>query len=139
VTWHFSVTAKGEILIGAENPFDVLQDDERTALHAGMHQAHPELTADELRKRLNDQGHPTIIAGFETGRTTLQPVRVSGELRWNGAAARFEVIDRSGRYMNPAVRPGITPASATRWLANVARRMARQFDVPIHPVLHHRT
>jgi hypothetical protein len=139
VVWHFSVAESGEILIGSENPFDALKDDEPTALQNGMQQANPGLTTEELRQRLTDQGHPTVTAGFdETGRTTLQPARVSGELRWNEEVARFEVIDRSGRYMHPTVRPDVTPANATRWLGNVAQRLARHFGVPIHPVLHKR-
>jgi hypothetical protein len=139
VEWAFAVTADGEILMGAENSFHALEHDERTVLEDGMRQANPELTEDELRRGLIDQGHPTITAGFDaTGRSTIQPARVSGVLRWDMEAARFEIIDESGRYMHPTVRPGFTPEDATRWLTNVARRMARHFGVPIHSVLHRR-
>jgi Domain of unknown function (DUF4157) len=134
--WHYSVGADGELSLGSEKPRGVLQTEEWTALLDGMHEAHPELTLEQLREDLDSQGHPTIAAGFDdTGRTTVEPGRVSGELQWNAKTERFEVSDKSGRYMSAGVRPGLTAGTTRRWLANVARRMTRHFGVTIHPVV----
>jgi hypothetical protein len=101
-----------------------------------MHEAQPELTLEQLQDKLDCQGHPTIAAGFDdTGRTTIKRARVSGELQWNDRTERFEVSDKSGRYMSASIRPGVTAARTQRWLGNVARRMTRHFGVPIHPVV----
>jgi hypothetical protein len=134
--WHHAVGADGEIHIGSEEPRGVLHDEEWTELFDAMHQAEPDLTMEQLQDRLDKQGHPTIAAGYDdTGRTTVEPARISGELQWNKATARFEVSDKSGRYMSASVRPGVTAAKSRRWLGNVARRMSRHFGETIHPVL----
>jgi hypothetical protein len=130
------VDVDGQIHIGSEEPRGVLQEEEWTVLLDGMHQTEPDLTVEELKGRLDTQGHPTIAAGFDdTGRTTVEPARVSGELQWNKVNERFEVSDKSGRYMSASVRPGVSPEKGRRWVGNVARRMGRHFSGRIHHVL----
>lgn len=73
--------------------------------------------------------------GCHSGRTTVEPVRVSGELRWNKVNERFEVCDMSGRYISASVRTGVSPEKGRRRVGNVARRMGRHFSGRIHQVL----
>ena len=136
--WHYAVDVDGEIRIGSEEISTVLDEPEWQQLLTGMRRVEGDLTMEQLRAALDGQGHPTIAAGFdEVGGTVVQAARVSGELSWNEAAGRWEVNDKSGRYMSDKVRPGLRAADLTRWVGNVARRMSAQFGpgYEVTPVL----
>jgi hypothetical protein len=130
--WCFSVGARGEILMGCEDITTVVEVVEWARLLTAMQEKDPTLTMDELQLRLNSSGHPTIAASFQSlGRTQVKPARVSGELLWNAELERFEINDKSGRYMSKKVRAGLQRADAVRWMTTVADRMTRHFGVPI--------
>jgi hypothetical protein len=132
--WHYSVGGNGEISIGSEEIRGVVQDDEWEQLHAGMQTKDSSLTMEDLKGQLDRQGHPTIAAGFSSsGRSAIRPARVSGEVQWKNE--RFEVNDKSGRYMSKKVRADSTADESMRWLENVARRMSAQWGVEVHPVI----
>jgi hypothetical protein len=136
--WHYSVGGKGEISIGTEEMKGVVEAGEWQRLLNAMREKdeYKSLTLDDLQLRLDGQGHPTIAAGFEPlGRAKVSPARVSGELQWNPQSERFEVSDKSGRYMSKKVRPGADGEQSLRWLTTVAQRMGQQWGVEIHPVV----
>ncbi|BCY15452.1 hypothetical protein [Actinoplanes sp. L3-i22] len=134
--WHYVVTPDGEIYIGSEEILTVVSDAQLRDLHAGMVTKNPDLTLDQLRDSINQQGHPTIGARFDgDGKSYAGQARVSGELGVNPATGRWEVNDKSGRYMSGKVRPDLQVADVKRWLANVAERMTAQFGIPVEPRL----
>ncbi|MFE4453468.1 hypothetical protein [Streptomyces sp. NPDC056796] len=137
--WHFAVDEDGRILIGSEQPLGIADDEELGRLLDGMRdsEANAGLTMDELRKALDGQGHPTVAAGFTAhGDTRIRPARIAGELAFDPGAGRWEVSDKSGRYMSSRIRPGLRPADAHAWLTNVAERMGTAFGTEITPVLY---
>jgi hypothetical protein len=134
--WHYAVDANGEIRIGSEEIRTVVEDGEWHQLLDGMRRVDENLTLDRLKKSLDGQGHPTIAAGFaDQGITETWPARVSGEFNWNAASGRWEVNDKSGRYMSDKVRPDLEPDGITRWVGNVARRLSTRLGVEVTPVL----
>ncbi|OBI96313.1 NUDIX hydrolase [Mycobacterium sp. 1465703.0] len=143
--WHFAVDEDGQIMLGSDALLTVAEERELEQLLAEMQQKNPELTMDELKGFLDNQGHPTVAAGFDqTGATRLRPARISGELSYQDG--QWQVSDKSGRYMSNKVRPGLDVDKAQEWLANVAEEMRKQFarnsaglekpfDEPIRAVL----
>ena len=133
--WHYLVNQAGDILLGTEEIGTVLTEREWADLATAMNRADPEMTVDRLKQLLDHQGHPTIAAGFdEAGRTVQRPARVSGELVFNADAARWEVNDRSGRYMRPKIRKSTDPSATVDWAARVAKRLSDHFGEPINAV-----
>ena len=135
--WRYVVRADGAIYIGAEKLESMLSDDEWENLVGNMRlaKANRDLTVDELKAALRRQGHPTIAAGFtDTGTAVAAPARVGGALLWNPDTERWEVNDKSGRYMSTTARPGITEERALPWITNVAARLTEHLGVEIAPV-----
>ncbi len=135
--WRYVVRADGAIYIGAEKFESMLSDDEWENLVGNMRlaEANRDLTVDELKAALRRQGHPTIAAGFtDTGTAVAAPARVGGGLHWNPDMERWEVNDKSGRYMSTTARPGITEERALPWITNVAARLTEHLGVEIAPV-----
>ncbi|WP_030191555.1 hypothetical protein [Streptomyces violaceorubidus] len=137
--WVFTVDEEGSIAVGSEQPADLADQAELERLLEGMRgsEANADLTMEELKEALGGQGHPTVAAGFtESGTTRERPARVSGELAYNQDRERWEISDKSGRYMSFKIRPGLLPEHAHGWLAQVARRMEEELGVEITPVLY---
>ena len=141
--WHYTVGADGEIRIGSEELGRMLSDDELLDSFADYHHGErPEIddpAVQEFRNRIDGQGHPTIAVEFtDLGRVAnaAPPSRVSGEIGWNGEAQRWEVNDKSGRYMSEKVRvPMPDTQDLLRWIGNVADRLSRRLGVSVTPVL----
>jgi hypothetical protein len=160
--WHYSVGADGAISIGSEELISVVQEREWEELLAGILRRDPGAVRPEairpevlaefqedhpgeplpqtpmevLKFLMNGLGHPTIALDFgELGMAVEAPGRVSGELVWNAESRRWEVNDKSGRYMSKKVRPDVDPGDSLRWLGNVARRIGEHFGVEVAPVL----
>ena len=132
--WHFTVDEDGHILLGSDALLTIAEEDELQELLTPMREKDPALTMDQLKGYLDNQGHPTVAAGFhDTGATRLRPARISGELSYQ--AGRWEVSDKSGRYMSNKVRPGLDANAAQSWLSNVAQEMSQQFGVHVEAVL----
>ncbi|MGW4462619.1 WXG100-like domain-containing protein [Micromonospora sp. NPDC004704] len=134
--WHYVVDVDGGIRVGSEEILTVVEDGEWERLVEGMRSVGSELTVDEVKGLLDGQGHPTIAAGFVGGGgAEVARARISGEFGWNAVLSRWEVNDKSGRYMSDKVRPDLDPVEIARWLDNVARRLSERFGVEVHPVL----
>ncbi|WJK41352.1 hypothetical protein O7608_02640 [Solwaraspora sp. WMMA2056] len=130
--WHYVVTESDDIMIGSEEILTVVSAKQLDDLHAAMRTKHPDLTLDQLRNSINQQGHPTIGVRFDNeGRAYVGKGRISGELRRDPATGRWIVDDKSGRYMSEKIRPGLDPADVKRWLDGVATRLSEQMGVPV--------
>ncbi len=128
--WHFTVDQHGEILLGSDALLTIAEEGELQNLLEAMQDKDPALTMDELKAYLDNQGHPTVAAGFDdTGATRSRPARISGELSYQGG--QWLVTDKSGRYMSNKVRPGLDVDAAQGWLSNVADQMSQRFEVPV--------
>ena len=135
-TWHYVVNENGEIFLGSEEIHTVVKYAQLQDLHAGMQAKNPDLTLDQLRDIINQQGHPTIGARFtKDGRALAGKARVSGELNWDSDAGTWIVNDKSGRYMSGKVRPGLQASDVQRWLNNVATLLRTQLGQPVEPRL----
>ncbi|MFF9490445.1 hypothetical protein [Streptomyces sp. NPDC014676] len=135
--WHYVVDEDGEISIGSDKVLDVMTEDELHELFSRMREADESLTLERLTAALDNQGHPTVAAGFRAdGTTVVRPGRISGELAYNQAAGRWELTDKSGRYMSNKIRPSLPPDQAVRWLANTARRIGERVGTPVTAVLY---
>src|SRR5262249_14399551 len=130
--WHYTVDELADISLGSEEFSTVIEDAELEQLSQGMwhrdarnpqspnrpaqpeHQPSPitfEAFQAELKDALDHQGHPTIAAGFDAlRRAWARPARISGEVYFNADKGRWEVNDKSGRYMSGKLRPDVTPA-----------------------------
>jgi hypothetical protein len=142
-----------ELTIGAEQIHTVIEPGELRELRERMEVVNPELRvggdpgvpadnprlADErLGKLLDNQGHPTVVPDFtDDGRRPAKgsPARISGEFGWNQTARRWEVTDKSGRYMSVSVRGVLNEQEVGRWLEKVAEMLTRRLGVKFHPVL----
>ncbi|MEU6341906.1 toxin glutamine deamidase domain-containing protein [Streptomyces sp. NPDC046977] len=134
--WHYAVDEDGRISIGSDQVLSVMTPEELDELWSHMRQADPELTLEQLKAGIDNQGHPTVAAGFrEDGTTAVRPARVSGELSYDRASGAWELTDKSGRYMSNKIRPSVDAGEAQQWLANTARRMSEHLGVPVKPVL----
>ncbi|WP_329042842.1 hypothetical protein OHT61_31340 [Streptomyces sp. NBC_00178] len=134
--WHYAVDEEGEISIGSDQVLSIMAEDELDELWSAMRRADPDLTREQLRAAIDNQGHPTVAAGFRTdGSTVVRPARISGELSYDPVARSWQLTDKSGRYMSNKIRPSLSPEDGLRWLANTARRIAEQVGVPVTPVL----
>lgn len=96
-----------------------------------MRTTHPDLTMADLKGLLNDQGVPTVAAGFDqTGATVIGSARVGGELFRDPLTGQW-TIDASSRYVGPVVRPGVEPATVTRWVRNAAETLSSALRMTI--------
>lgn len=113
-----------------------MTQEELHELLSHMRRADPDLTLEQLKAAIDNQGHPTVAAGFrEDGTTAVRPARVSGELSYNPASQAWELTDKSGRYMSNKIRPSVDSDEARQWLANTAGRISEHLGVPVKPVL----
>jgi hypothetical protein len=134
--WHYAVDEDGHILIGSEEPLTLIEDGELRKLLEGMQSRNPDLTMEELKAALVHQGHPSITVGFtDEGTTRVRPARIAGELAYNKDLARWELNDKSGRYMSFKIRPGLKADVAGLWLRNAADRISEALHVSVTPVL----
>ncbi|MGW7572022.1 hypothetical protein ACWGJV_37885 [Streptomyces tendae] len=134
--WHYAVDEDGESSIGSDQPLTIAEADELVELLTAMQTKNPDLTMDQLKAAIDNQGHPTVAAAFDpTGAARIRPARISGELSYRTSTGRWEVTDKSGRYMSNKIRPSVDPEAAQRWLAEVAREMSRHFGVEVAPLL----
>ncbi|MFI8006968.1 hypothetical protein [Streptomyces sp. NPDC086010] len=134
--WHYAVDEEGEISIGSDQVLSIMAEDELDELWSAMRRVDQELTREQLRAAIDNQGHPTVAAGFRTdGSTVVRPARISGELSYDPEARSWQLTDKSGRYMSNKIRPSLSPEDGLRWLANTARRIGEQVGVPVTPVL----
>ncbi|WP_438306686.1 toxin glutamine deamidase domain-containing protein (plasmid) [Streptomyces sp. HUAS TT11] len=134
--WHYAVDEDGQISIGSDQILSIMTEKELDELLAHMLRAGHNLTREQLKAAIDNQGHPTVAVGFrEDGTTAVRPARVSGELSYNPASQVWELTDKSGRYMSNKIRPSVDPGEAQRWLANTARRISEHLGVPVEPVL----
>jgi hypothetical protein len=118
--WQYAVVGNGNVYIGSGYLKSVLTDEEREKSKDWLD------AADGL-------AHPTIAAGFTpSGQTVLAKARISGEFGWNAEARRWEVNDKSGRYMSEVVRPKLTVAEVERWLGNVAALFTERLGIKVH-------
>jgi hypothetical protein len=133
--WHYAVDEDGQILLGSDQLLTIAEEGELQALLEAMQDKDPELTMGQLKGFIDNQGHPTVAAGFDrkSGVTRLRPARISGELSFE--RGRWQVTDKSGRYMSNKVRPGLKAEDAHRWLTQVARDMSAKFGVDVEAVL----
>ncbi|MDH3039213.1 hypothetical protein [Streptomyces sp. TRM75561] len=135
--WHYVVDEDGEISIGSDRALDIMTEDELHGLFSRMREADESLTLEQLAAALDNQGHPTVAAGFRAdGTTVVRPGRISGELAYNPVAGRWELTDKSGRYMSNKIRPSLPPDQAMQWLANTARRVGERVGMPITAILY---
>ncbi|MEV0408531.1 hypothetical protein [Actinoallomurus sp. NPDC050550] len=134
--WHYVVDEDGQIRLGSEEIMSALRADEWRRLHEGF--GDEEFSqVEHLQDALGGVAHPTIAASFtEDGAAVPGSARISGELRWNAEGRRWEVNDKSGRYMSKKVRPNLDPQDAARWTANVAEDLSRHLGVEVVPVLY---
>ncbi|MFF4243526.1 hypothetical protein ACFYY2_03520 [Streptomyces sp. NPDC001822] len=134
--WHYAVDEEGEISIGSDQVLTVMTEDELDELWSSMRRVAPDLTPDQLRAAIDNQGHPTVAAGFRAdGGTVVRPARISGELSYDPVAQSWQLTDKSGRYMSNKIRPSLSPEDGLRWLANTARRISEHVGLPVTPVL----
>ncbi|MGW3108752.1 hypothetical protein [Streptomyces sp. NPDC001100] len=132
--WLYTVTDDGRVLLGSEEPSQVMAQDRFDALLAGVRTRRPETTAESLRAEIDGLGHTGIAAVFEEGgRARPGASRVSGEFRWSESLRAWTVNDKSGRYMSKAVRPDIDPAVAAGWLDNVAALFTDRLGIQVAP------
>ncbi|MFI7435825.1 hypothetical protein [Micromonospora haikouensis] len=130
--WHYVVTESDDIMIGSEEILTVVSARQLDDLHAAMRTRNPDLTLDQLKESINQQGHPTIGVRFDAdGRAYTGRGRISGELHLDPATGQWIVDDKSGRYMSEKIRPGLDPADVKRWLDGVAARLSEQLGVPV--------
>jgi hypothetical protein len=143
--WFYTVDASGEIFLGCKKIDTIFTGKELERLPEGIRHSNPEMTVDALKKLLNKQGYPTIAVEFdESGKTTGSVMsRISGELAWNRDTARWQINDRSGRYMLPRIAhalgthsgSGMVDVDFGRWMENVATRMSARFGIEVTPGL----
>jgi hypothetical protein len=132
--WHYTVDEDGQILLGSDQLLTIAEEGELQSLLKAMQDKDPGLTMDRLKGFIDNQGHPTVAAGFDpAGLTRLRPARISGELSFKDG--RWQVTDKSGRYMSNKVRPGLKAEDAQRWLTRVAHDMSATFGVDVTAVL----
>ncbi|ROO63184.1 hypothetical protein EDC02_5204 [Micromonospora sp. Llam0] len=132
--WHYVVTESGDIVIGSEEILTAISAKQLDDLHTAMRAKNPDLTPDQLKSSINQQGHPTIAVRFDVnGRAYADKGRISGELHRDPATGEWTVNDKSGRYMSEKIRPGLDPADVKRWLDNVATKLSEHFNEPVHP------
>ncbi|WP_422771301.1 hypothetical protein ACN28C_32515 [Plantactinospora sp. WMMC1484] len=130
--WHYVVTEGGDIMIGSEEILTVVSAKQLDDLHAAMRTKNPDLTLDQLRESINQQGHPTIGVRFDAeGHAYVGKGRISGELHRDPETGRWVVDDKSGRYMSEKIRPQLDPADVKRWLDNVAVVLSKQLGEPV--------
>ncbi|WP_213083781.1 hypothetical protein [Streptomyces canus] len=136
--WLYTVTDRGQVIVGAENLSGTLTEEQFDALLTGMRTTDPELTAESLRKALDGLGHTSIAADFigaekddGTGRALAGASGVSGEFRWSPTRRSWVVNDKSGRYMSTSVRPGLDAAEAAGWLTRVAALFSDRLGVVV--------
>jgi hypothetical protein len=135
--WHFTVDQHGQILLGSDALLTIAEEDKLQGLLEAMQHKNSGLTMDQLKAHLDNQGHPTVAAGFDgTGATLLRPARISGELSYQND--QWQVSDKSGRYMSNKVRPGLNVDEAQSWLSHVAHHMSQRFGVLVtrNPAVH---
>lgn len=103
--WHYLVDAEGEVLLTRA------ETDRRTG--AGT----------QTRTRLQSPG--------------VERPRVAGEMRWDPVGRRWEVDDTGGWHVDEGVRVELEadPDAPSRWLDNVAARLAEHLAVPTVPRL----
>ena len=141
--WHYTVGAAGEIRIGSEELGQMLTGEELLDHYANHHLGErPDIddpAVQEFLSRVDGQGHPTIAVEFtDLGKVAddAPPSRVSGEIGWNHEAERWELNDKSGRYMSKTVRVPLPEASdLRRWIGNVAARLADHLGEPVTPIV----
>ncbi|MFE7751312.1 hypothetical protein [Streptomyces sp. NPDC057428] len=134
--WHYAVDEDGEISIGSDQVLTIMTKDELDELWSAMRRVDKDLTPEQLAAAIDNQGHPTVAAGFRTdGATVVRPARISGELSYDPVARSWQLTDKSGRYMSNKIRPSLSPEDGLRWLANTARRISEHVGVPVTPVL----
>ncbi|WP_326550848.1 hypothetical protein [Micromonospora sp. NBC_01813] len=130
--WHYIVTESDDIMIGSEEILTVVSTKQLDDLHAAMRTKNPDLTLDQLKNSINQQGHPTIGVRFDSdGRAYVGKGRISGEIHRDPKTGQWIVDDKSGRYMSEKIRPGLDPVDVKRWLDNVATRLSKQMGVPV--------
>ncbi|MEU4339268.1 hypothetical protein AB0F59_32245 [Micromonospora lupini] len=144
-SWHFTVDAEGRIRIGSEELLGLLSEDEKEEVFRLYHpidpDEHPSETEAKRRRfwrQINGQGHPTIAVEFAAD-GKVQPgrpqSRISGELTFTDG--RWQVNDKSGRYMSAKVRvPAPTADEVRGWLDDVARQIGERLGVEVDVVLH---
>ncbi|MEV4346260.1 hypothetical protein AB0J83_17460 [Actinoplanes sp. NPDC049596] len=121
--WHYAADENGDVFIGTEEIGTVLTEQEWTEL--ATHTGRP---VEELRAGMDGQGHPTVAPQFtEDGRATRRPLRVAGEISYNSATDRWEVNDKSGRYMSKKVRPDVPPEIMRDWVGAVVTALRARF------------
>ncbi|MGW0502846.1 hypothetical protein [Micromonospora sp. NPDC003241] len=125
--WHYVVTETDEIMIGSEEILTAVSARQLADLHTAMLTKNPDLTLDQLKESINQQGHPTIGVRFDAdGHAYVGKGRISGELHRDPETGRWVVDDKSGRYMSEKVRPGLDPRDVKRWLDGVAAKVSEQ-------------
>ncbi|MFV2021910.1 hypothetical protein [Micromonospora sp. LOL_023] len=130
--WHYVVTESNDIMIGSEEILTVVSARQLDDLHAAMRTKNPDLTLDQLKNSINQQGHPTIGVRFDSdGRAYVGKGRISGELHRDPETGQWIVDDKSGRYMSEKIRPGLDPGDVKRWLDGVATRLGNHMGVPV--------
>ncbi|MFF4653506.1 hypothetical protein [Streptomyces sp. NPDC001380] len=133
--WLFTVTEAGDVVLGSEKVTGILTPEEFDQLHAGIRRREPDLTADQLRARLDGLGHTGLALHFTDDTPHNEGrARVSGEFRWSPEHRSWAVNDKSGRYMSTQVRPGVDPRDAARWLANAAQLLSAHIGAPVAAV-----
>ncbi|SEG90513.1 TcdA/TcdB catalytic glycosyltransferase domain-containing protein [Actinacidiphila yanglinensis] len=129
--WVYAIDEEGRVFLGSEDVWSIAGEEERQELLAGLRTVRPELTEGELRESLNDQGVPTVGAGFDaSGATVVGSARVGGELFRDPLTGRW-TIDASSRYVGDVVRPGVPADTVTRWVRNAADRISSVLGMPI--------
>jgi hypothetical protein len=146
--WHYSVVeddnGKDRVMLGSEELLTVVTQEQFDDLLAGMQEAFrrqqkrqpwkktKDLTAEDLRKAINGQGHPTIAVRFTSdGRTVQGAAKVSGEFRYDPERELGVVNDRSGRYMSKKVRPSAQPEEVAVWGENAAGEFRKHLKVDV--------
>ncbi|MEV4826704.1 toxin glutamine deamidase domain-containing protein, partial [Micromonospora sp. NPDC049274] len=131
IDWIFTVTQSGQVIIGADHPDKGLDDAELEKLAADISSSGEEIHQSALAATMKN-GHPTLAVAFdEQGRVVAQSARVSGELFWDRRRGRWEVNDKSGRYMDFDVRGEVYDRDRMWWLSNVASMMSDRLGVPV--------
>ncbi|MDG4833912.1 hypothetical protein O7627_32085 [Solwaraspora sp. WMMD1047] len=130
--WHYVVTESDDMIIGSEEILTVVSAKQLDDLHVAMRTKNPDLTLDQLKDSINQQGHPTIGVRFDSdGRAYVGKGRISGELHRDPVTGQWIVDDKPGRYISEKIRPGLDPVDVKRWLDGVATRLSKQMGVPV--------
>ncbi|HET9655243.1 MAG TPA: hypothetical protein VFP72_07805, partial [Kineosporiaceae bacterium] len=142
VTWTYSVTEDGRVMLGSEHPSQAISEEQLTELVAGMRQKDealaamtPEQARQAILEKLDGLGHVGIAVGSTPdGRTVPGRSRVAGEFRWREDLGSWAVNDKSGRYMSDTVRADVGASDQLRWLGNVAAVFSAALGIDVHAV-----